>query len=102
MFGISVVHAHCDIPCKIYDPSVAQFATLSIIRFMDLIKEVNDANHTNTQIAQLARLTSQKEEHAREVKNEVSTIWGDYFKEPQIKKYPEIHSLVHSIMQVLL
>ena len=37
---------------------------------------------------------------AKEVKTEVATIWGDYFKEPQISKYPEIHGLVHSIMQL--
>lgn len=99
MFGISVVHAHCDIPCKIYDPAIAQYATLSIIRFVDLIKEVNDSNPTNSQITQLSRLTTQKEEHAREVKTEISTIWGDYFKAPQIEQFPQIHSLVHLIMQ---
>ena len=31
-------------------------------------------------------------------KNEITTIWGDYFKEPQISKYPEIHEITHSIM----
>ena len=39
-----------------------------------------------------------KEEHAIIVKDEISTIWGDYFKAPQIEKYPSIHDLVHSIM----
>ena len=27
--GISTTNAHCDIPCKIYDPSSAQIAALS-------------------------------------------------------------------------
>ena len=33
--------AHCDIPCKIYDPSTAQIAALSVIRFLDLINELD-------------------------------------------------------------
>ena len=49
-------------------------------------------------LAHLTRLVEQKEEHAAEVKNAVRTIWGDYFKEPHMEKFPEIHSLAHSIM----
>ena len=99
MIKIKTVQAHCDIPCKIYDPAIAQYAALSIIRFIDLISEVGEGNLTTSQIAQLSRLTQQKEEHAKEVKREITTIWGDYFKEPQISKFPNIHELVHLIMQ---
>ena len=95
---ISKVQAHCDIPCKIYDPSTAQYATLSVIRLLDLINELPD-NLTVAQQAQLSRLVNQKETHSTEVKQLVSTIWGDYFKEPQITAFPEIHELVHNIMQ---
>ena len=49
-------------------------------------------------LAHLSRLVQQKEEHAVEVKDAVKTIWGDYFKEPQMEKFPEIHDLTHSIM----
>ena len=97
-FNISKVQAHCDIPCKIYDPSTAQYATLSVIRLLDLINELPN-NLTVAQQAQLARLVDQKETHSTEVKQLVSTIWGDYFKEPQITAFPEIHELVHNIMQ---
>ena len=31
------VKAHCDIPCAVYDPGVAQYAALSVVRFLDLI-----------------------------------------------------------------
>ncbi len=101
MFNIKKVQAHCDIPCKVYDPSVIQYSALSIVRFIDLInEEIKDANMNSNNISQLTRLISVKEQHAKEVKTEVATIWGDYFKEPQISKYPEIHELVHSIMQL--
>tara|TARA_S200000501_G_C20767776_1_gene719115 strand:- start:294 stop:761 length:468 start_codon:yes stop_codon:yes gene_type:complete len=97
MLKIQKVNAHCDIPCKIYDPYIAQFSALSIIRFIDLIAEVEDSSNKNAQ-AQVSRLISQKEMHAQMAKNEITVMWGDYFKEPQISKFPEIHNLVHSIM----
>lgn len=101
MFKINKVQAHCDIPCKVYDPSIIQYSTLSIVRFLDIINsEIKDSNMNISQTAQLSRLVLVKEQHAKEVKAEVATIWGDYFKEPQITKFPEIHSIVHLIMQL--
>ena len=91
--------AHCDIPCKIYDPSTAQIATLSVIRFMDLIAEYEDKSSlTLSEQAQLSRLVKQKEDHAEIAKHEIRVIWGDYFKQPQIEQFPDIHDLVHRIM----
>ena len=87
------VSAHCDIPCKIYDPVSAQLAALSVIRFADLIEELNGENP-----AQLVRLVREKEIHAEKVKQEIRVIWGDYFKAPQIEKYPDVHELAHKIM----
>ncbi|BED91399.1 superoxide dismutase [Ni] [Pseudoalteromonas sp. MM1] len=89
--------AHCDIPCKIYDPSTAQIAALSVIRFIDIINELEQPlSVANT--AQLARLVREKEIHASKVKEEVRVIWGDYFKQPQFDQFPDTHALVHSIM----
>ena len=98
MFKFPEAQAHCDIPCKIYDPCVAQVAALSIIRLMDLIAELGDLN-TSANATQLARLASQKESHAAQVKHDVTTIWGDYFKQPQIERFPQIHKVTHGIMQ---
>ena len=97
MFKIPTVKAHCDIACKIYDPAVAQVAAVSIVRLMDLIAEVGSADQVPG-ITQIARLVAQKETHAAGVKHEVVTIWGDYFKAPQIAEFPNVHSLAHSIM----
>ena len=101
MLNITKVQAHCDIPCKVYDPSVIQYSTLSVVRFLDIINnDIKESDMNIGQQAQLSRLIAVKEQHAKEIKSEVATIWGDYFKEPQISKFPEIHSLVHSIMQL--
>ena len=64
--GFARARAHCDIPCKIYDPSAAQIAALTMLRI--------------------------------NCKQEILIIWGDYFKAPQIEKFPEIHDLTHGIM----
>lgn len=90
--------AHCDIPCKIYDPISAQLATLSVIRFMDLIAEMEGKELTLADQAKLARLVNEKEVHAAKVKEEVRVIWGDYIKQPQFEQFPEISDLVHKIM----
>ena len=97
---IKDVSAHCDIPCAVYDPGVAQYAALSVVRFLDLIKEMPDKIETKKDLAHLSRLVQQKEDHAIEVKDAVRTIWGDYFKESQMEKFPEIHDLTHSIMMI--
>jgi nickel superoxide dismutase len=91
------VFAHCDIPCKIYDPIVIQVAALSVVRIMDIINETSHDDEKEN-VSELSRLTAEKENQARIVKDEVRIIWGDYFKEPQIKAYPKIHDLVHQIM----
>jgi len=91
--------AHCDIPCKIYDPQIAQIAALSVIRFIDLIQEIGQKDElTLADQAQLSRLVREKEIHAAKVKEEVRVIWGDYFKQPQFDQFPDTHALVHSIM----
>jgi nickel superoxide dismutase len=98
MIRLPIASAHCDIPCKIYDPSVFLIAALSVSRLIDLIEEERIKNTSNSQI-QIIRLVIEKETQSKIVKEEVNTIWGDYFKEPQLKKFPETHKIVHLIMQ---
>ena len=63
---------------------------------MDIIAELDTSSKENQ--AELSRLTVEKENQARIVKDEIRIIWGDYFKDPQIEAFPNIHALVHSIM----
>lgn len=99
IFNIPAAGAHCDIPCKIYDPFTAQMAALSVIRFLDLIAELEQKSDlTLAEQATFVRLMNEKEVHAEKVKEEVRIIWGDYFKSPQLDQFPNTHDLVHRIM----
>ena len=99
MFNIKEVQAHCDIPCKIYDPATAQIATLSVIRLLDLIAELWNPLKSPADAAQLSRLVEHKDTHAESVQHDVVTIWGDYSKAPQIESYPYVADWVHTHMQ---
>ena len=93
------VFAHCDIPCKIYDPSSAQIAALSVVRLIDIMEETASGDKTGISSQNtIARCVMRKEEEAEKAKHEVRIIWGDYFKTPQKEAFPEIDELTHNIM----
>ncbi len=97
--AFSRVSAHCDIPCKIYDPITAQLAVLTMIRMVDLLEEfAKKSDPSPSDHAQFSRLVAEKEIHGRKVKDEINVIWGDYIKQPQLEQFPELHELTHSIM----
>lgn len=99
LFKIDTVKAHCDVPCGIYDPIVAQIAALSVIRMVDLMEGLEKSDSLEY-INTISRHVAVKEEEAEKVKHEIRIIWGDFIKPPQIEKYPEIHTIVHNIMML--
>ena len=97
---IQEVGAHCDIPCKIYDPITAQIAALTVVRLMDIMEETQDGDASDLNMQNtISRCIFRKEEEAEKVKHEIRIIWGDYFKQPQFEKFPGVNGLVHKIMQ---
>lgn len=98
------VFAHCDIPCGIYDPHVAQMAAHTVIRMTNMILEAHpdsDAlEHRRVFVHQMARMTRVKEEHAELCKREVEILWSDYFKEEHLKDYPKLHDLVWKTLKL--
>ncbi len=99
-FHFEEARAHCDIPCGIYDPHLSQVAALTVVRMVDLIGELAGKEHDAAFFNSMARYVAVKEEHAELVKREVRVIWGDYIKQEQIDKFPELPGLVHKIMQL--
>ncbi|MEM7245455.1 MAG: superoxide dismutase, Ni [Acidobacteriota bacterium] len=98
--GVPSASAHCDIPCKIYDPSTALIAALSVVRVIDIMEETvekADGDSLSTRNT-LIRCVQRKEEEAERIKHEVRVLWGDYFKAPQLEAHPKVHGLAHEIM----
>jgi len=101
-----IVHAHCDIPCGIYDPHIAQMAAHTVIRMVNLINELKSPGENPTFeqrkeiMHKINRYTAVKEEHAELCKKEIRILWGDYFKPEHVEKYPELHEFVWKVMKL--
>ncbi len=98
-FQFKQAHAHCDVPCGIYDPAPAQIAALTVVRMLDLMAglQSGDDKSKSEYHNSMSRYIAVKEEHAEKAKHEIRVIWGDYFKKD---KHPNVDDLVQKIMQL--
>jgi nickel superoxide dismutase len=89
-----VVHAHCDLPCGIYDPAQAKIEAESVkaiqTRYQDPEKFKTKAETVDDY---RARCLIIKEERANLVKDHLWVLWTDYFKPEHLEKYPKLHDL---------
>ena len=101
-----VAHAHCDIPCGIYDPHQAQLAALTVIRMNQLIEGLNAPTADSPPeerfafVASLERYVTVKEEHAELCKKELRILWGDYFKPDHLQQVPDLHDRFWEAMRL--
>ena len=82
----TVVHAHCDLPCGVYDPAQARIEAESIKMIIQKVGENSDADFRT-------RAIIIKDQRAELVKHHLWVLWTDYFKPPHFEKYPELHGL---------
>lgn len=91
------VYAHCDVPCGIYDPKPAQLAAETVEKMVEKIlqlpseeagREILEARNS------FVRMVKVKEEHAEICKREILILWTDFFKEENLKDFPNLHDLV--------
>ncbi len=82
----SVAHAHCDLPCGVYDPAQARLEAQSV-------KACMEKYHASTDAEFKARAIAIKEERSHMVKEHLWVLWTDYFKAPHFEQYPELHNL---------
>ena len=94
----TVVRAHCDIPCGIYDPAEALLAAKTVARMVEIIDgiEGNDTAARN----KFSRCVAVKEQHAEKVKKEVQVIWSDYFKAYNLLAIPDINTKVWNLLKL--
>ena len=79
-------HAHCDLPCGVYDPAQARIEAESV---KAICKKYQD--NSDPQFRERAVLI--KEQRSELVKHHLWVLWTDYFKPPHFEKYPQLHQL---------
>ena len=82
----AVAHAHCDLPCGVYDPEQARIEAESCFRIMEKYQGNEDA-------AFRTRAIHIKEERADLVKHHLDVLWHDYFKPEHLGTVPNLHDL---------
>jgi len=102
VMSVNRLNAHCDIPCGIYDPIIAQIGALTVVRMIDLMNDLDNkgADKNKDYINNMSRYVTIKEEHAEKAKAEIRVIWGDFLKAQHLEKHPNTYALVHQIMQL--
>ena len=80
------VHAHCDLPCGVYDPAQARIEAESVKAIMTKYAGSDDADFK-------VRAIAIKEERSNLVKEHLWVLWTDYFKPEHLENYPQLHEL---------
>ena len=80
------VHAHCDLPCGVYDPAQARIEAESV-------KAICEKYQANDDPAFRTRAIDIKEQRSELVKHHLWVLWTDYFKPPHFEKYPQLNTL---------
>lgn len=89
--------AHCDIPCGIYEPTPAKIAAKTVLRMVEQLevfkppKDSSDAKAMLQYQNTISRRIAIKEEHAQICKEELYTLWSDFFKSEHLEKFPNLH-----------
>ncbi len=81
-----VVHAHCDLPCGVYDPAQARIEAESVRAIQEKYQGFDDD-------VSKERAVMIKDERADLVKHHLWVLWTDYFKPNHLEQYPELHDL---------
>ena len=84
-----IAHAHCDLPCGVYDPAQARIEAESV-------KAIIEKYHGNSDPEFRTRCLIIKEERSELVKHHLWVLWTDYFKPPHFEKYPQLHQLFNT------
>ena len=80
------VHAHCDLPCGVYDPAQARIEAESVKAVMEKYNASDDE-------AFKVRAILIKEERADLVKHHLWVLWTDYFKPEHLERFPNLHDM---------
>lgn len=82
---IKPVHAHCDLPCGVYDPAQARIEAESVLNMQKKYADLHEEDKI--------RAIFIKEQRAEMVKHHLWVLWTDYFKEEHLGLHENLHDL---------
>jgi nickel superoxide dismutase len=89
-----IVHAHCDLPCGVYDPAQARIEAQSVKAIQQKYQDAeNSKKPTETAEEFRARSITIKEDRAELVKHHLWVLWTDYFKPEHLEQHSNLHDL---------
>ncbi len=90
----TVAHAHCDLPCGVYDPAQARLEAESVLACQKKYQDAENQKKPSETVEEFRdRCIHIKEERADKTKEHLWILWTDYFKPEHAEKYPELHQL---------
>lgn len=92
-------HAHCDIPCGVYEADSALWAVETCQKLVEklLVLEAPAAGNKQAQLEYqntVTRAVMVKEEYAQICKEQILILWTDYFKPEHLVKSPDLHEKI--------
>jgi nickel superoxide dismutase len=99
LFPTRVAHAHCDIPCGIYDPISAKIAAQTVLKMVARINALampsrdDGADAAAAYANTVSRYVTVKEHHADLCKKELDILWHDYFRPDHLEAHPDLHNV---------
>jgi nickel superoxide dismutase len=82
----TVVSAHCDLPCGVYDPAQARIEAQSVHAMQEKYQSNEDPVFRTRAVIIIER-------RAQLAKEALWVLWTDYFKPEHVEKYPHLHDL---------
>jgi nickel superoxide dismutase len=87
-----VVHAHCDLPCGVYDPAQARIEAESVKAIQAKYQDAENQKEAGETVEEFkTRALNIKEERADLVKHHLWVLWTDYFKPEHVEKFSDLH-----------
>lgn len=89
-----IVHAHCDLPCGVYDPAQARVEAESVKAIQARYQDADKFKTAGESVEDYrTRALAIKEARADLVKEHLWVLWTDYFKPEHLEKHPQLHDM---------
>jgi nickel superoxide dismutase len=93
------VHAHCDVPCGVYETDSALWAVETCQKLVEKLLALEAPPAGNKQAVleyqnTVTRAILVKEEYAQICKTQILILWTDYFKPEHLTKRSDLHEKI--------